>query len=128
MQEWSVARLDDIAEPGALEFTAGAGDWPFRGVAVRWDGKVYAYANVCPHQRHPLNLTPDGFFNPQRTLLLCASHGAVFEPATGRCIAGPCTGASLVPLECRVVDGEVRVTAPASQRDWPDDLSDDSSD
>jgi len=115
--EWCVARLDEIPEPGAVEFAVGEGDWPFRGFVVRWERQVYAYANVCPHQRHPLNLTPAGFFNPQRTLLLCASHGAVFEPASGRCVAGPCTGASLTALECRVVDGEVRVTAPASQRE-----------
>lgn len=115
-REWGVARLAAVAEPGALEFAVGDGDWPFRGVVVRWQGGVYAYANVCPHQRHPLNLTPSGFFNPPHTLLLCASHGAVFEPDSGRCVAGPCVGAALRSLPCRVVDGEIRVTAPASQR------------
>ena len=30
-KDWRVAALDDIAEPGALEFRVGEGDWPFRG-------------------------------------------------------------------------------------------------
>jgi nitrite reductase/ring-hydroxylating ferredoxin subunit len=33
--------------------------------------------------------------------LMCANHGATFEPATGECIWGPCVGAALqsVPLQ-----------------------------
>ena len=76
MQEHVVARLADVEEPGALEFRVGDGDWPFRGVVVRWQGGVYAYANTCPHAGHPLNLDPAGFFTPDRTQLICASHGA----------------------------------------------------
>jgi len=115
-QEWAVASLDEIAEPGAIEFRVGDADWPFRGIVVRWQGKVHAYANVCAHQGHPLNLNTDQFFTPEQTLLICASHGAVFEPDTGRCIGGPCAGASLRVLKCRVEDGKVFVNAPASQR------------
>ena len=115
-QEWAVASLDEIAEPGAIEFRVGDADWPFRGIVVRWQGKVHAYANVCAHQGHPLNLDTDRFFTPEQTLLICASHGAVFEPDTGRCIGGPCAGASLRVLKCRVEDDKVFVRAPASQR------------
>ncbi len=114
--EWTVAQLADIAEPGALAFTTGGGDWPFRGVIVRWQGAVYAYENTCPHQRHPLNLTPDGFFTPDRQQLICASHGATFVPATGECSSGPCAGKRLQRLACRVEGGAVIVRAPAAMR------------
>lgn len=109
-----VAQLDDIAEPGALEFQVGEGAWPFRGMVVRWQGEVKAYANVCPHQGHPLNIKPDGFFTPDRQQLICVSHGAMFDPGTGDCTFGPCAGAQLRALECRVVDGEVWVKTPTS--------------
>ncbi len=115
-REWTVARVADIAEPGALAFTTGEGDWPFRGVVVRWQGAVHAYENSCPHQRHPLNLTPEGFFTPDRQALICASHGATFEPDTGACSGGPCAGQALRRLECRVDDGNIVVVAPASMR------------
>lgn len=116
LRDWPVARLDDIDDPGAREFTTGGGDWPFRGFIVRWQGDVFAYANVCPHAGHPLNLDPTGFFNPQQTELLCRSHGAQFDPVTGACTGGPCAGQLLQRLVCRVADGEVIVSAPASMR------------
>ena len=115
-QEWQVASLIDIADPGAIEFKVGDADWPFRGIVVHWQGSIYAYANVCAHLGHPLNLDADKFFTPEQNLLLCASHGAVFEPATGKCVGGPCVGASLRTLKCRIEGGEILVRAPASQR------------
>lgn len=116
MQDWRVARLEDIEEPGALEFRIGEGNWPFQGFVVRWQGKIYAYQNFCPHAGHRLNFKPDGFFNLDKSLLICASHGAVFSPENGECIGGPCPGSRLQPLACRVENGEVYVHAPDSQR------------
>jgi len=116
MQEHTVARLVDIGEPGALEFTVGDGDWPFRGFIVRWQGDVYAYANTCPHAGHPLNLDPTGFFTPDQAQLICSSHGALFDPSTGACTGGPCAGAALHRLDCRVSADEILVKAPVSQR------------
>lgn len=116
-REWRVASLDAIEEPGALAFSLGDGDWPFRGFVVRWQGECFAYENVCPHAGHPLNMTPDGFFNIDRSLLMCSSHGAMFEPRTGECIAGPCAGSALRELECRLSEeDDIYVRAPESQR------------
>jgi nitrite reductase/ring-hydroxylating ferredoxin subunit len=116
LPEWPVARLGDIAEPGALEFTTGQGDWPYRGLIVHWKGEVHAYANSCPHQGHPLNIEPRGFFSPDQQQLICMSHGAMFEPSSGICTFGPCAGAQLKRLECRVENGMVWVKAPSSLR------------
>jgi nitrite reductase/ring-hydroxylating ferredoxin subunit len=116
MQEWLVADLDDLTEPGAREFRVGEGGWPFRGVVVRWQGQVYAYTNSCAHLGHPLNIDPDKFFSFDQTLLLCTSHGAVFEPDTGLCVGGPCIGASLKALECRIAEDKILVQAPDSMR------------
>lgn len=115
-REWLVANLTELKDPGAREFRTGDGDWPFRGFVVRWQGEVFAYANSCAHLGHPLNLSPDGFFSSDGTLLLCSSHGALFEPDTGLCIGGPCAGASLRALPCRVTEQEVYVTAPDTER------------
>ena len=93
--EWHVARLAEIEDPGAMEFSLGEGDWPFRGFVVRWKGEIFAYENVCPHAGHPLNMIPRQFFNMDHSLLICSSHGAVFEPDSGTCVAGPCAGVGL---------------------------------
>ncbi len=96
----ALAELDD---PGSRAFTAGRGDWPLRGFVVRRGREVNAYVNRCPHAGHPLNLRPHEFLTPDRGLILCNSHGAIFELATGYCVAGPCAGAHLrrVPIEVR---------------------------
>lgn len=114
--ERPACRLADVPEPGAREFFVGEGDWPFRGFVVRRGGELRAYANVCPHKGHPLNLAEDDFLVslPGGELLRCASHGALFVPETGLCVHGPCSGRNLRPLECRVVDGLVLVRAPDS--------------
>lgn len=111
-----VARLADLPDPGAREFYIGEGDWPFRGFVVRVDGALRAYANVCPHKGHPLNLRDDDFLVPGEKLLVCASHHALFEPATGLCLFGPCAGGRLRALECWVEDGTVLVRSPAGLR------------
>jgi nitrite reductase/ring-hydroxylating ferredoxin subunit len=117
--EWPAARLADLPDPGARGFLAGDGDWPFRGFVVRRAGAVHAYANICPHRGHPLDMPPDDFLVDEGRLICCASHGALFEPETGLCLMGPCAGARLLKLECRVNDGLVLVRAPGSlQEAW----------
>jgi len=93
-----VCRLTELDAHGACAFTIGAGDWPLRGFVVRAGSQVRAYVNRCPHAGHPLNLLPDRFFTPDGTLILCSSHGALFEKQTGYCVAGPCAGRSLTPV------------------------------
>lgn len=45
-----------------------------------------------------LDLKEGRFFDLSGDYLICATHGAMYEPADGRCIAGPCHGASLTAL------------------------------
>ena len=106
-----VCRLTDIAPQGARAFTLGGGDWPLRGVVVRLGDSVRGYVNRCPHAGHPLNLLPERFLTPDGTLLLCSSHGALFEKATGYCVAGPCAGRSLTPVALEVTCGFVLLGA-----------------
>jgi nitrite reductase/ring-hydroxylating ferredoxin subunit len=105
----SLAELD---EHGSRGFAVGEGDWPLRGVVVRLDaGAVRAYVNWCPHAGHPLNLLPHRFLTPDRALLVCSSHGALFEREAGLCIAGPCAGKSLRAVPVEVFDGLVVLAA-----------------
>jgi nitrite reductase/ring-hydroxylating ferredoxin subunit len=98
-----ICAADDLDDPGSRAFTIGRGDWPLRGLVVRRHGAVQAYVNRGPHAGHPLHLRPHEFLTPDRSLIVCNSHGAVFEIATGLCVSGPCAGARLraVVLEMR---------------------------
>jgi nitrite reductase/ring-hydroxylating ferredoxin subunit len=115
-REWPVARFDDLDDKAAKGFLVGEGDWPLRGFVVRQGRNLFAYANICPHQRHALDLVADDFLVQGDSMIRCASHGALFLPDTGDCVFGPCVGKSLRQLECRVDDGVIIVTAPDSLR------------
>ncbi len=114
MNDVEVGRLDEIEDPGSREFTIGDGEWPFRGFIVRQGDAVRAYQNVCPHVGHPLNWAPDAFLTKDRGLIICSSHGAVFDIDSGLCVAGPCLGKSLRPVDAEVRDGCVYVSGPTS--------------
>ena len=101
-----VCRLSEL-EAGARGFTVGGGDWPLRGFVVRVGATVHGYLNRCPHAGHPLDLLPQRFLTVDGTLILCSSHGALFEKATGLCLAGPCAGRTLTPIALQVKCGFV---------------------
>ena len=96
-----LCRADDIPEGGGRGFEIAGGDHPRRLFVVRHDGALYAYRNACPHVGTPLDFAPDRFFDPTGTLLQCATHGAQFRIADGFCVAGPCAGKRLTPVELR---------------------------
>ena len=74
---------------------------------VRHCGAVRAYVNRCPHSGTELDWNPGEFFDETGLYLICSTHGALFEPGNGYCVAGPCRGASLEPLEVGERDGQV---------------------
>jgi nitrite reductase/ring-hydroxylating ferredoxin subunit len=106
-----VCDLQSLAEGQAQGFTLGEGEWPLRGLVVMHQGEVRAFVNQCPHAGHRLDFPPGRFLTPDGELLLCRSHGAVFDKASGECVAGPCTGERLRPLEVAVVGAQVQLTA-----------------
>lgn len=105
---------------GTRGFTVGEGDWPLRGLVVKVRaGVIRAFQNWCPHAGHQLNVVPHGFQSRDGSLLLCHSHGALFEKEDGLCIAGPCRGQRLKPVPIEIDAGLVLLAAgadPASLR------------
>lgn len=104
-----LCRREDIPDGGTRGFVLGEGDWPLRGLLVRLGDTVRGYVNRCPHAGHQLSFFPDRFLTPDGQLILCQSHGALFDKGTGRCVGGPCVGESLTPVPVAVQDGEVRL-------------------
>ena len=101
-----VCRLSEL-EGGARGFSIRGNDWPLRLFVVRAADTVRGYLNRCPHAGHPLDLRPQHFLTADGTLILCSSHGALFEKSTGYCVAGPCAGRSLTPVALEVKCGLV---------------------
>lgn len=83
--------------------------------AIRYQGRVHAYLNRCAHKLTELDWEPGEFFDAERRYLVCATHGALYEPDSGRCVAGPCRGAMLERLP-------VRETATGIHLEGPDEI------
>jgi nitrite reductase/ring-hydroxylating ferredoxin subunit len=77
------------------------------GFVVRRGSSAFGYVDRCPHMQFPLAKVLDDYLAPNRDLIACSWHGALFEVETGRCVGGPCAGARLIPWPIDVVDGEM---------------------
>ncbi len=78
-----------------------------QGFVIRYNGKAHGYVNRCAHVPVPLDWQEGEFFDITRSHLICATHGAQYEPETGYCVMGPCSGKSLRRLELIEREGNV---------------------
>ena len=103
-----ICRSDELQEAGkGLRFEIERGGERLPAFAVRHCGRVLAYLNRCAHVGVELDWMPGEFFDESGLYLVCATHGATYEPATGRCIYGPCRGESLTAIDILELNGRV---------------------
>ncbi|MBL8519630.1 MAG: Rieske 2Fe-2S domain-containing protein [Betaproteobacteria bacterium] len=106
-----VCARESLADGGrAVTFEIQRAGRAVAAFAYAFKGEVHAAVNVCPHRGTPLDWQPGEVFDESGIYLICATHGALFEPDSGLCIAGPCGGASLQKLPVRVIEGRVELT------------------
>jgi nitrite reductase/ring-hydroxylating ferredoxin subunit len=74
---------------------------------VRYGQRPYAYLNRCAHVPMELDWTEGEFFESSGLYLMCATHGALYEPDTGHCAGGPCRGGKLQPLQVIERDNQI---------------------
>ena len=108
--EWS-APLGEIPRGGSAKCHILWRERLVEGFVVNFDGDYYAYVNHCIHAGTPLDWWPNEFFSDDRRFLMCGTHGSLYDPGTGKCAGGPCTGGSLFPLHVEVASGRLIVTA-----------------
>ncbi len=107
-----LCRLDDIEDGQAKGFTLGQGPEAREIFVVREGARVFGYVNSCPHLGTPLDWQGDRFISLDSGLIMCATHGALFEIADGFCVDGPCVGKNLEPVPVVIdADGRVRLAA-----------------
>ena len=107
MARHRLCALTDIEEPGSRGFSikTSAGDLAL--FVVKKHGEVFGFKNICPHTGVGLDWMPHRFLDLEQALIICATHGALFEIDSGLCVSGPCIGEKLEPVYVRVVQGEI---------------------
>lgn len=102
--------LADVPDGEARGVAISDGARMRKFIVLNWRGETIVYRNRCPHAGTPLDWIPDRFFDRDKQYLFCATHGASFEPDSGLCIEGPCTGDHLERCRFAVIDGVVTLT------------------
>jgi nitrite reductase/ring-hydroxylating ferredoxin subunit len=80
---------------------------PARAFVLRYDGRAVGYMNRCAHVPAEMDWQPGQFLDSQQRWIVCAIHGATYDPLNGYCIMGPCRGQRLMPLSVSEHDGQV---------------------
>ena len=109
-----VASVGELEHGRSKKFTMKRAGREFEALLVNFDGSHFAYVNRCPHTGITLDWVNNQFFSSDGRYLMCATHGAVFQPPTGECIWGPCVGLSLQTLPIEISDGQIYAKLPGA--------------
>ena len=99
----TVLRRGELAEGTTKKFYLYCGGSEIEAFVVLHRGDYHAFVNRCRHVPMTMDWVENQFLTEDKCFIQCATHGALFEPDTGRCVDGPPLGKFLVrvPLEWR---------------------------
>lgn len=112
-RKW-VAGVGEIEHGKSKKFKLRRGQRDLEALLVNFEGRHFAYINRCPHTGITLDWVNNQFFSSDNRYLMCATHGAVFEPPTGECIWGPCFGLALQSVPVEIEEGQIYARLPGS--------------
>ena len=112
-----VGAVGEIEHGKSKKFTLRRGQRDLEALLVNFEGRHFAYINRCPHTGITLDWINNQFFSSDNRYLMCATHGAVFEPPTGECIWGPCLGLSLQSVPVEIEEGRIYARLPGINAD-----------
>jgi nitrite reductase/ring-hydroxylating ferredoxin subunit len=71
--------------------------------------------NRCRHVPMAMDWVENQFLTEDGRYILCATHGAAFEPESGECIFGPPCGKSLARVPLSIKSGQVVAHRPQEE-------------
>jgi nitrite reductase/ring-hydroxylating ferredoxin subunit len=112
-----VGTVGELEHGTSKKFTMRRGGRDLEALLVNYQGNHFAYVNRCPHTGITLDWVNNQFFSSDNRYLMCATHGAVFEPPSGECIWGPCVGLSLQSMPIEIDGGQIYARLPGASDD-----------
>jgi len=112
-----VGSVGELEHGTSKKFTMRRGGRDLEALLVNYQGNHFAYVNRCPHTGITLDWVNNQFFSSDNRYIMCATHGAVFEPPSGECIWGPCVGLSLQSLPIEINGGQIYARLPGASDD-----------
>lgn len=116
MNPQPICASGDLVDGGSgVRFTVERHGIVEAAFVVRFRGRAHAYLNRCAHLAVELDWQQGEFFDLSGLYLICATHGALYAPDSGRCLAGRCNGKGLVALNVSERDGSVYLIEEGSE-------------
>lgn len=107
-QRFFLCASNDVVDGGrGVRFAVLAGGRQSTGFVIRFKGTAFAYLNRCAHVPIELDWNQGEFFDSTGLYLMCATHGAIYAPESGRCEGGPCRGNKLRPIAISEIDQQL---------------------
>ena len=114
---FKVAHIGDLKPGESMKFLL-----PIRGAdeecfLINFAGEFHAYVNRCRHVPMAMDWVDNQFFAEEGRYLMCQTHNAYYEPASGECIAGPPTacGKFLYRVPTEIEDGMIYARPPVEE-------------
>lgn len=110
--EVAVARVDELSPGETKKFFLQCGGREEECFLINYQGALHAYVNRCCHVPMTMDWIENQFLTEDRRYILCATHGACYEPETGECVLGPPLGKFLEAVPLSVREGYVFASWP----------------
>jgi len=116
-----ICAASELVERGrAVRFRLAGANEVRPAFVVRVDGAPRGYVNRCGHLAMELDWDPGEVFDNEHRYLICATHGARYDPVNGRCVSGRCAGRGLESVPVEETDGEILLSVVADAGLLPD--------
>lgn len=99
-KDTKLCKVEDLELKKAIVIK-GANKYSPGIIIYKDEDSIYIWSNNCPHANLTLDLI-EGRVQSKNNDLLCANHGAKFNPQTGKCYKGPCKSSFLTSFPFKV--------------------------
>ena len=107
-----VAQIGEVGPGQTKKFLLSVEGRETECFLVNYGGQYFAYVNRCAHVPMTMDWIDNQFLTEDGRYILCATHGAAFEPDTGECIFGPPCGKFLPRVPLRIEGGQIMADQP----------------
>jgi nitrite reductase/ring-hydroxylating ferredoxin subunit len=112
-----IARVGEIPPGHTKKFMLLVDGRETECFVVNYEGQLFAYVNSCRHVPMTMDWIDNQFLTEDGRYILCATHGAAFEPESGECIFGPPCGKFLARVPLSIDNDQVIAHRPLEEED-----------
>jgi nitrite reductase/ring-hydroxylating ferredoxin subunit len=125
MSAIAVCTSDQLQEGGAgVRFKVMLSEGASSAFVVRVNNDVRGYLNRCSHVPVELDWNYGEFLDDSGLVIVCATHGAMYDGETGACMGGPCNGKHLQALDVYEENNQVMWRPSDKVQPHPDGIED----